>query len=130
MRPAVLELIARMSRSLAGGESRDRPNDADLLKSGVRERDEAAFAALLERHGRLVWGVCRGLLSEPDAEDAFQATFVALFRGAGQVRHVESLAPWLHGTALRIARNARRSAARRSQREQRAAKPESAPEAT
>ena len=71
------------------------------------------FAALLDRHSRVVWGVCRGLLpNDADAEDVFQATFVALFRGAATIRHTRSLAPWLHSTATRIAKKVRLAAAR------------------
>lgn len=128
MRQEILRIIVRLSRSLAG--TAPQQDDSALLLRVAHERDGEAFAALLERHGRLVWGVCRGMLpNDADAEDAFQATFVALFRGAAKVRRVGSLAPWLHGTATRIAQNARRAAARRSRREHRAAKPESAPPA-
>ena len=130
MRPTVLELIARTSRSLVGVDAVPQPDDSDLLARVVSGRDEAAFAAVLERHGRLVWGVCRGVLGDADAEDAFQATFVALFRGAATVRRTRSLAPWLHATAHRIANKARRAEVRRIRREQRAARPESAPAVT
>src|SRR4051794_30915039 len=130
MSPTVLELITRTSRSLIGADAALGRDDSELLARVVSGRDDDAFAAILERHGRLVWGVCRGLLSDADAEDAFQATFVALFRGAATVRRTRSLAPWLHATANRIARNARRAAARRGRREQRAAKPEPAPAVT
>src|SRR5262245_47376075 len=115
MKPALLEMLARLSHGLAG-QGAVRPSDTDLLARFVRDRDEAAFTALLDRHGRLVWGVCRNLLPEADADDAFQATFVALFRGAAKVRQAESLAPWLHTTATRIARKARLVSARRSHR--------------
>jgi RNA polymerase sigma factor (sigma-70 family) len=127
MRPTILHLLARLSHGLAGEGALD---DRDLLARFAEARDEAAFAALLDRHGRLVWGVCRSLLAcDADAEDAFQATFVALFRGAAQIRQLGSLSPWLHSTACRLARKARLAAARRSRREQRAAKLEAAPAA-
>src|SRR5262245_42576755 len=70
--------------------------DADLLDRFVRHRDEAAFAAIVRRHGPMVFGVCRRRLGPgPDAEDAFQATFLALARDAGRIARRESLPGWL-----------------------------------
>ena len=66
--------------------------------------DEAAFEALVTRHGPMVLGVCRRLLYDPrDVEDAFQATFLVLLRKAGALRDAEALSPWLHGVAYRVA---------------------------
>ncbi len=79
-------------------------SDAELLRRFAQQRDAAAFEQLLERHGPLVWGVCRRLLPrESDCEDAFQATFLALVRQASVVRP-DQLAAWLHTVALRVAR--------------------------
>jgi DNA-directed RNA polymerase specialized sigma24 family protein len=103
-------------------------SDAEALRRCAAERDEAAFAALLQRHGPLVLAVCRNLLRhEQDAEDAFQATFLVLPRQASTIRQERSVASWLYGVASRIAMNARRSAARRCRHESQAAGPDGAP---
>jgi RNA polymerase sigma factor (sigma-70 family) len=96
--------------------------DGQLLKRFADLRDETSFLAILRRHGPLVLGVCRRILGDwHDAEDAFQATFVALAQQAGTIRRPESLGPWLHGVAARTALKARSSAARRRSCEQEAA---------
>jgi RNA polymerase sigma factor (sigma-70 family) len=79
--------------------------DTDLLGRYLAGRDEAAFAALVHRHGPAVLGVCRSVLgTTPDADDAFQATFLVLARKAGSIRKPQALGSWLHGVALRLAR--------------------------
>jgi RNA polymerase sigma factor (sigma-70 family) len=88
--------------------------DQELLDSFVRQRDTAAFAALLERHGPMVLGVCRRLLRDSHAaEDAFQATFLVLAQKAADVRRPEALGGWLYSVATRLARKLRADSARR-----------------
>jgi RNA polymerase sigma factor (sigma-70 family) len=81
---------------------------------------EAAFTALVERHGPMVLGVCRAVLGDRhDAEDACQATFLVLAHQAGLIRRRDSVASWLYGVARRVALRARRRAARRRELERR-----------
>jgi RNA polymerase sigma factor (sigma-70 family) len=92
--------------------------DGDLLARFVARRDEAAFEALVSRHGPMVLGVCRRMLNDPhDADDAFQATFLVLVRKAPGIRDADRLAPWLYGVAHRVAGRARIRAIRRAANE-------------
>jgi RNA polymerase sigma factor (sigma-70 family) len=89
-------------------------SDAELLGRFITARDEAAFAAVVRRHGPMVYRVCRGVLrNAADAEDAAQATFLVLAQQAARVRKRDSLPSWLHGVAFRLARKLRASIARR-----------------
>jgi RNA polymerase sigma factor (sigma-70 family) len=100
----------------------DELPDADLLSRFLADRAGPAFAAVVRRHGPLVWGVCRNLLpSEADAEDAFQATFLALAKGADGIRKPNALGAWLHGVAGRVCRTSLRAKAGRHRRERAAA---------
>src|SRR5438445_417988 len=97
--------VQQMVRWLSGISGQQRlGTDGELLRAYATTHDEAAFAELLRRHGPLVWGVCaRSLSSVQDAEDAFQATFLVLARGANSINKGESLASWLFGVARRAA---------------------------
>src|SRR5438067_8958778 len=101
LRSAILSL-------LRGLPPTDGTDDAALLERFIAWRDEAAFELLVYRHGPLVRGVCRRVLRhEQDAEDAFQATFLALARKAEAVRRARSLPGWLYRVAFHAALKAR-----------------------
>ncbi len=114
------ELSGRFMREfhlLLGGGATAGMTDQELLERFRARRDEAAeaaFTALVHRHGPMVRDVCRRLLRDPaDANDAFEAIFLVLVRKAGSVRVGPTLAPWLYGVSVRVARRARAVAARR-----------------
>jgi RNA polymerase sigma factor (sigma-70 family) len=89
-------------------------SDADLLRAYAERRDEGAFRALVKRHGPMILGVCRRRLGDVHAaDDAFQATFLALARHARKVHRPDTLATWLFKVAFRICGRARASAIRR-----------------
>jgi RNA polymerase sigma factor (sigma-70 family) len=92
--------------------------DGQLLERFIADRDETAFAALVQRHGAMVHGVCRRVVGHvQDAEDAFQATFVVLIRKAASVTPREAVGNWLYGVAYRTALEAKARRARRRMRE-------------
>jgi RNA polymerase sigma factor (sigma-70 family) len=99
--------------------------DAQLLDWFVSRRDEAAEAAfeeLMNRHGPMVFRVCRSVLRDRhDAEDAFQAAFLVLAHRAGAIRRRGSVASWLFGVAHRVSSRARTRSARRRALDQKAA---------
>jgi RNA polymerase sigma factor (sigma-70 family) len=95
--------LAQLRKLLAAVRDSRLP-DNQLLARFVAERDEAAFAALVKRHGPMVLGVCQSVLRHAqDAEDVCQATFLILAQKAGSIRKKNSVASWLHGVAHRLA---------------------------
>ncbi|WP_422927275.1 sigma-70 family RNA polymerase sigma factor [Singulisphaera sp. PoT] len=117
-------VLGRIRQVFASGTTSGL-SESELLERFVAEGDELAFEALVQRHGSMVWNVCRRVLRDPDdAEDAFQATFLVMVRKAGLLRDKNRLGPWLYGVAFRTASHARVNAARRHDREARARRPE------
>src|SRR5258708_598116 len=106
-------LIDALFRAVASVDA--EPTDCDLLGRFIAARDEDAFAALMRRHGPMVWGVCRRVLpNDSDAEDAFQATFLILALKAASVTPAEMVGNWLYGVARTTALKARRTNRRRA----------------
>jgi RNA polymerase sigma factor (sigma-70 family) len=88
--------------------------DGQLMDLFINRQEEAALAALIRRHGPMVWGVCSRILrNNHDAEDAFQSTFLVFVRKATSVVPKEMIGNWLYGVARQTALNARASAMRR-----------------
>lgn len=98
------------------GQRVESPADDELLRRFANQRDQAAFAEVVQRHGAMVQGVARRMLCDHHAaEDVLQATFLLLARKAPQVRWRRSVGPWLYAAAVRFAR---KSAHRRSRHPQ------------
>jgi RNA polymerase sigma factor (sigma-70 family) len=105
----------RRAALLSGGAGL---TDGQLLGWFLEQHSEAAFEALMRRHGPMVLGVCRRALGHAqDAEDAFQATFLVLAQRANSIVPREAVANWLYGVARRTALGAKAKAARRRAKE-------------
>jgi RNA polymerase sigma factor (sigma-70 family) len=114
----ILPHLCRLIGPQFGGDLSDRA----LLERFLGQRDAAAFAALVRRHGPMVLGVCRRVLNNiHDAEDAFQATFLVLVRKGRSIAKRDALGSWLYGVAYRVSLKARADALRRQHHERQAA---------
>lgn len=114
-------LLSRLSPSGQQGEATFR-TDRQLMERFLQQRDQAAFAAIVTRHGPMVLGVCRRIIGTMhDAEDAFQATFLLLAQKAARIIPGDAVGPWLHGVACRVALKSRTMLRRRQRHERLAA---------
>lgn len=115
--------LQRLANGLEG-RALEEQTDRVLIERFLIRQDDAAFEAMLRRHGPMVYRVCwRVLQQAEDAEDAFQATFLLLARNLRSVRRQESLASWLHGVARRVALKAQARAATQRRHERAKALP-------
>jgi RNA polymerase sigma factor (sigma-70 family) len=118
---AINVVIDRLRRAVLRGRG-PGPSDGKLLECFIEDRDEAAFEALVRRHGPMVLGVCLRVLGhQQDAEDAFQATFLVLVRKAASVAPREMVGNWLYGVAQQTAVRMRVLNAKRLWRERQVA---------
>jgi RNA polymerase sigma factor (sigma-70 family) len=125
---AHLHEALRHLRGLGDTQALSAVSDVQLLDWFIRGHEEAPFAALVRRHGPMVWSVARRVLaSRHDAEDVFQATFLVLARKASVIHKCESVGSFLHGVAHRLALKTRQEQARRQAREQLAADRQQSP---
>jgi RNA polymerase sigma factor (sigma-70 family) len=124
MADAQLRPVVRLIRRIVSPRPEADLSDRQLLERFTQTKDDASFTVLVERHGRLVMGVCRrALRNHHDSEDAFQATFLVLVRKAGSISKRESVGSWLHGVAYRIATRARSKNIFRRGREEQVERP-------
>src|SRR3954449_1183428 len=116
----VSDFFRRLTRGMAAETLGDH-SDRQLVERALAGRDEAAFQAIVHRHGSMVYRVCWRVLQHPqDAEDAFQATFLVLAQKLRTLRKHASLASWLHGVAHRVALKAKAQATTRRRHEHQA----------
>jgi RNA polymerase sigma factor (sigma-70 family) len=121
MSSAQVGAVLRHIRQLASAPKDREGADRELLERFATDRDGAAFAGLLRRHGPMVLRVCRGVLRDlHGAEDVFQATFLVLAQKAGSIHRGEAVSSWLYQVAYHLATRAKTSAARRKVLETRA----------
>jgi RNA polymerase sigma factor (sigma-70 family) len=112
-----LDLLRCLDRTATAARYRGL-SDRELLECYLTQKDQAAFEALLSRHGARVFAVCRQVLGDDEGiEDTFQATFLVLLDKASRIRWHDSLGNWLAAVAHRTAVRARARNRRRSQRE-------------
>lgn len=121
------DFLRRLTCGMAAEMLADE-SDRQLVERSLAAQDEAAFRAIIQRHGAMVYRVCRRVLQHSqDAEDAFQTTFLILARKLRTLRKHASLASWLHGVAYRVALKAKAQAAARRRHEYQAARPDILP---
>src|SRR5258707_182797 len=114
-----LPRVLRFLRRTAAPRDASSVADAELLERFLNRRDEAAFELLVWRHSKTVLSLCRRVLrDEHEAEDVFQAAFVAFACRAAAIRKRASLGGWLYRVAYRIALDAQARRARRAARQQ------------
>lgn len=87
----------------------DEGVDDRALVDAVRSGDRDAFAILVQRETRAVYGAALRVLGDRgDAEDVTQEAFVAAFRAIGSYRGEGALRAWLLRIATRLAFRRRR----------------------
>ncbi|HTU18927.1 MAG TPA: sigma-70 family RNA polymerase sigma factor [Gemmataceae bacterium] len=114
MADSVTHVFSQMQRWAVAAQTREVA-DVVLLERYLQRREEAAFAALVARHGAMVLRLCRRILGDVHAaEDASQATFLILARKARSLKQPDALPAWLYGVARRVALKARSQSSSRA----------------
>ncbi|MFL5819437.1 MAG: RNA polymerase sigma factor [Solirubrobacteraceae bacterium] len=72
----------------------------EMLVAGVRDGDERAFEAIVDRYDRPLLSFCRHMLgSREEGEDALQQTFLGAYRDLVSSTKPIRLRPWLYAIA-------------------------------
>jgi RNA polymerase sigma factor (sigma-70 family) len=100
-------LLARLSGANGGAV------DTTTLLEAAARGDQAAWDALVDRYASLLWAIARGhRLSDADAGDVVQTTWLKLVENLGKIKDPDRLPGWLATTArhecLRLIRRAGR----------------------
>jgi RNA polymerase sigma factor (sigma-70 family) len=83
------------------------------LLARVREGDREAWVMLTDRYTNLLWSIARSLrMSDADAADAVQTTWLRLVESLGVIRDPDRLGSWLATTVRRECYDITRRAAR------------------
>jgi RNA polymerase sigma factor (sigma-70 family) len=103
-------LAEQADATQAHAEARAEARD---LAAALAAGDPDAWARTVERHRRLVWSIARAHgLTQEQAEDVSQVTWLRLVQHLGSLRQPERLGQWLAVTtrreSLRVRRLARR----------------------
>ncbi len=115
------DLLGYFLNHLSDATSLVERSDADLVAHFRATRDEASFTELVRRHGPLVYRTCMRMLHDSaQAEDAFQAVFLVLYRRVSAIDTSRPLGAWMYGVAVRVASKARARREKRASQELRA----------
>jgi RNA polymerase sigma factor (sigma-70 family) len=102
------EVVAGLERAVAAvpeqEASKPKPGvadfDAALMVQRAAQGDQRAWERLVDQYSRLVWAITRDFkLSESDAADVSQATWLRLLEHIDRLDHPDRVGSWLAATA-------------------------------
>lgn len=89
----------------------------EALVNAFVDGDERAFATLLDRYQRRVFGICYRYFGDvQDAEDAAQDAFMILYRRAGTYRGGSAFSTWMYRVTTNACNDMARKRTRRPRR--------------
>jgi RNA polymerase sigma factor (sigma-70 family) len=101
---AVPEPVAGLKRAAAAAPEREvatlEPAEAALMVQRAAQGDQRAWKRLVDQYARLIWSITRQFkLSESDAADVSQATWLRLLEHIDRLDHPDRVGSWLAATA-------------------------------